>query len=225
MKRCYFIIIPLFFIIGSLAKVYAKTSIHPALLSSKYIHSLTSEAAKGKSYPAGLNNNKFFPIGFSEKGLFAYILDYSDGGCGYCPYLVVLNLVNDEQIVRQFFEGKIDTTQASKILFDWEIQDFDEKNLTRFPAVIGEDQFDVHVECSNLILSSKLRGRKQVSNLDSLQGFYLDYKKNDLLIEGFLKSPLEKRIVIILSGLYYGFEGEVDLFYFTVGAHLEKGFK
>ena len=201
--------------------VYAESKIHSSLLSLQPISSLTYEESKDKSFGFGFNGNRFFPVGFSKNGLFAYIVENSLAS----PSLIISNLVNDKQVATQQLYDKIDTTQASKLLFDLKIQDFEEKKLIRFPAVIDNDEYRALVEGSKLILNSKLKGRKEVSNLDSLQGFYLDYKKNDLLIEGFFRSPFEKRIVIILSGLYSGFEGEVDLLYFTVGAYLEDDFK
>ena len=210
-------IIVLFLMMNVFYTVHAETKIHSALLSLRPISSSTYEASKDKSFRFGFNGNKFFPVGFSKKGLFAYIVENSPAS----PSLIVSNLVNDEQVAIQNVNDKEDTAQASKMLFDLEIEDFEEKKLIHFPAVIDDDEYSVIVENSILMLNSKLKGQKRISDLDSLQSFYLDYKKNDLLIEGFLKSPFEKRIVVILSGLYSGFEGEVDLLYFIVGAHLE----
>ncbi len=201
--------------------LYAETKIHSSFPYLQPISSLTYEASKDKSFGFGFNGNKFFPVGFSKNGLFAYIVENSLAS----PSLVVSNLVSDEQVAIQQLDDKTDTTQASKLLFDLKIKDFEEKKLIRFPAIVDDDEYSVFVKDAKLILNSKLKGQKEISNLDSLQGFYLDYKKNDLLIEGFLRSPFEKRIVIILSGLYSGFEGEVDILYFTVGAHLENGFR
>lgn len=201
--------------------VYAEGKIHSSLLSLQPISSLTYEASKDKSFGFAFNDNRFFPVGFSKNGLFAYIVENSLAS----PSLIVSNLISDEQVAIQQLADKTDTTQASRLLSDFKIHYFGKKKLIRFPAVIDNDEYSVFVKESNLILNSKLKGRKEISNLDSLQGFYLDYKKNDLLVEGFLRSPFEKRIVIILSGLYSGFEGELDLLYFTVGADLEKDFK
>jgi hypothetical protein len=220
-KNNFLKIIALFLMTHLFDAVYAESKIHSSLLSLQPIPSLTYEESKDKSFGFGFNCNKFFPVGFSKNGLFAYIVENSLAS----PSLVVTNLISDEQVAIQQFNDKTDTTQASKALFYLKIQDFKEKKLIRFPAVIDDDEYSVLIEGSNLILNSKLKGQKEISNLDSLQGFYLDYKKNDLLIEGFFRSPFEKRIVIILSGLYSGFEGEVDLLYFTVGAYLEDDFK
>jgi hypothetical protein len=225
MKRLYLFILGLLWWLTDPASVIqADTEIHPALESLQPISSRTAESAQGQVYPFGLNENPLLPVGFSPEGLFAYVLDYANGGCGYCPQVVVTNLLNDEEVAEQLYVGEFDKAQASALLFGWGIQDLADKKMRLFPAEINGDHYQSWIRDGKLWLSSRRRGQKQVADLGTLQDTLVARKRSDILIEGFLVSPFEERIVILLSGLYLGFEGETDLHYFTVGAHLDKGF-
>jgi hypothetical protein len=123
-KNNFLKIIALFLMTHLFDAVYAESEIHSSLLSLQPISSLTYEESKDKSFGFGFNGNRFFPVGFSKNGLFAYIVENSL----VSPSLVVSNLVSDEQVAIQQLDDKTHTTQASKLLFDLKIQDFEEKN-------------------------------------------------------------------------------------------------
>jgi hypothetical protein len=123
-KNNFLKIIALFLMTHLFDSVYAESKIHSSLLSLQPISSLTYEESKDKSFGFGFNGNRFFPVGFSKNGLFAYIVENSLAS----PSLVVSNLVSDEQVAIQQLDDKTHTTQASKLLFDLKIQDFEEKN-------------------------------------------------------------------------------------------------
>ncbi len=53
------------------------------------------------------NPDILYPLGFSSKGLFAYLIDHSDGACGDCPVVIIHNLQNDRVELVEYLEGNI----------------------------------------------------------------------------------------------------------------------
>ena len=81
----------------------------------------------------------------------------------------------------------------------------------------GDESADDRVQAWALTLSSRNRGSKRVTSKDKVAAA-------NVWIDGYILSPLEPRILIVVSEQKRAFEGyEEDLSFY--GAHLGLGFK
>lgn len=105
--------------------------------------SRTAELAKGFHFaPGDYNENKFYPLGFSPTGEFAYAQGFFDGGCGYCPFVSRFDPINDRILEHQVFEqeGKQFTPESlTAILDEWQIASDKEVPLQAFPYDMDGD--------------------------------------------------------------------------------------
>lgn len=200
---------------------------HPALSTLAPMHSKTADVANGLELPLGYNDNRFYPIGFSPIGKFAYAVGAVDGGCGYCPVVKLFDPVNDRTLEQMHFEQEgnhLDTLSLKAIMEQWQITRDEKVSLRAFPLEVGSDRLSAYLMGEELWLRSERHGVKRVADFSTLRHPMLWLEDSRLQIEGFYLSPVEQRMVIIISVLTRGFEGETDLSYYLVGAHLETGF-
>jgi len=192
--------------------------------------------------------DKFYPIGWSKEGHFAFITEYADEGIGgYMFKIDVINLINDQ--VEWSWESEPDDdnyreeiwkdnyktikTELNKygiiqkrnmeignVFFNYKGKEFNIKLKTE-TEVDRDYGFDVIVG-TKIYLNSPQLGNKKV----------YEYKETDYsmilsqLIAGYIMSPYEDRILIILKNERWGWEGVPSVVYFELtGANLTTGFQ
>lgn len=201
---------------------------HPALSGLTPMPSRTSEHARQQTSGQGyFNDNVLYPLGFNVSGEFAYIVAHKDGGCGYCPNAVLFDPVTDRALERRHFEQEgrqLGASALTDIYQEWMLPPTDTIVLQRFPADIAGDRLEAYIEDDALWIHSGEQGRKKIADFSHLRQPMLWQENTELVIEGFYLSPVEARIVVIVSGLFRGFEGETDIRYYPVGAHLKDGY-
>ncbi len=192
--------------------------------------------------------DKFYPIGWSKEGHFAFITEFADEGIGtYMFRIEIINLVNDK--VEWWWESEPDednyrddnwndnyemikeklnnygiiqkkNMEIGNVFFNYKGKEFNIKLDTK-TEVDRDYGFDVIVG-TKISLQSPQLGSKKV----------YEYKEKDYsmilsqLIAGYLMSPYEDRILIILKNERWGWEGIPSVVYFSLtGSNLTTGFK
>jgi len=191
--------------------------------------------------------DKFFPIGWSKDGKFAYVIEPADEAAGlYFFEIIIQNIISDkiEWQWKPLENEKGSVTQMwtdnyklfQKKLNDYGIiqnefklekpnfkhNDVDYNVILESETAVNEDYgFDVMIG-AKIFLKSKQLGSKQV----------YDYKEKDYsltlaqIIAGVLISPHEDRIVVILKKERSGYEGPPNVIFYTItGGNLTESFK
>ncbi len=190
---------------------------------------------------------QFYPFGWSENGKFAYILKTEmQGRGGYIESFVILDTItddfvwyksfdsvedNDRDLIfnnfkRQMQENKIIQSEISireppvktpddTITFEFS---FVEK---KFPDSADEidRMMEGYYESYTLFGYSQKRGKKKLTHRQG--GIAIS-----IGILGYIKSPFEERVIVIVKSVSRGWEGppnpvDIDL----IGCHLKSGFK
>lgn len=224
----------------------AREQVHPALESPSGI--------TAKLYfrdGRGFNEHTMYPLGFSKQGAFAYFSFSANPWRQPTIYLRILNLITDQQIHRDVFNIPSNDPDAairslisihgkriSDILFQFDIEAPARLPIRKFPLRIADDIVTADVyrksapdkslqECGGRLpeevqvrLASRKNGRKVIASYDvcALNAPSIE------AVEGYMKSPLENRIVVLASGTQYNSENSWDAKLFPIGAHLTKGF-
>ena len=196
--------------------------------------------------------DKLFPIGFSKEGLFAYIVEPADEACGcYFMNFIITNLKTDNVVWEFKYEGSLEDYleeqenmksiwKKNKLLFEEKLNTFgiiQQKSikLEKFPVHYSgngykatlnsykkeKEDWGIEVVVQNQIwLTSSRSGKKMVFN----EAFSTDNFILSANISGFIKSPYEDRIAIMLKQERRGWEGPPNVISFQfIGAHLTDG--
>jgi hypothetical protein len=192
--------------------------------------------------------DKFYPVGWSETGLFAYVTEIADEGSGYYFFKIsIQNMINDkiewEWEPSYNEDGNLDSiwkenlTKINEKLNEYKIiqkTDFvlgltsftylnKQYNLKIFTETEKNKDFGFDIiKSTKVYLSSPQLGTKTI----------YDYKEEDYsmllgqIIAGYIQSPFEDRIAVIIKNERWGYEGPPNLIYFTiVGSNLTESFQ
>lgn len=187
-------------------------------------------------------SDAFYPVGWSENGMFAYIISpsYEDLRAeGRTLDFYVFNAVSDEIV----FHERIDTYDYADgiricesdnndmlcawrdVQYDTVLQYYQIKQQTEFllnPVsfeILGES-FQIEIINGDLCIHSSLKGTKKITS---------NFSHNAVL--GYLMSPYELRIIVVAgdAAIEKGAEGPdatyTRIYYNFYGCHLQKGFK
>ena len=224
----------------------AHERIHPALESP-----VGFSANKYSSDGTAFNEHKMYPLGFSKRGEFAYLVYSSNPWRQPTVYLRVLNLITDQQSHWDVFDMpsrnpdeairllvSMQGKKISDILFQFDIVASSELSVRQFPLSFDDDLVEADVyrksvteksreECGDrtpeeveIRIKSRKNGVKVIASYDTCASNTPFIEA----IEGFMKSPLEDRIVVLASGAQYNSANSLDAKFFPVGAHLTEGF-
>jgi hypothetical protein len=209
----------------------------------------------GSSFPQeALITENFFPIGWSKDGKFAYYAEPGDEACGcYFGELFILDTVNDKELWSFKYNGLddqdkpkyraiTDLWRKNRKLFSNKLNQYGiipqgRFSLLRFPINSASDQLraDLKIEenkdeetriysivkKATLHISSRRGGKKIVH-----EETYPEYGPLDIKVLGYLKSPYEQRVAIIVLEVQRGYEGPPHTTHVNVfGSSLTTGFK
>lgn len=198
----------------------------------------------------------FFPIGWSKDGKFAYYIEPVDEACGcYFGKLVILDLKNDAVVWqfdytseddnevskkpktlaalwaanRKLFsdklnENKIEPQRAARVLpfpISYKTDRMTPTLRVERKAMNKDDRIYGDVSRAIVQLTSRQNGTKTV-----LDEKYPEAMPLYVAMLGYLRSPLEPRVAIILVEIYRGYEGPPHVGQLKiVGAALDKNFR
>ncbi len=204
------------------------------------------------NYDGGYAGNhlidKLYPIGWSKSGKFAYATETSDEGIGvYMFKIEVINLINDE--IEWSWETEADeenyreeiwkdnykefkkylnkheiiqkkNIELGELFFKYKGKEYNLDLITK-NDVDPDFGFEIIVETKILLRSPQL-GQKTV--------FEYEEKNYSMIlnqmIAGYIMSPYEDRILVVLKNERWGSEGIPSVIYFTFsGSNLYTGFK
>lgn len=222
------IIITILWFISSCA---CANDLHPSLRTLQEIVPTIEQSAEGKAFTGTV---RFVPLGFSPAGKFAYIIAGWDDACGSCPHFDIIDLTNDEIVERRVWEDRRveqiieeDGAYLTTALYANDISALEKKELRKFPLEIGREEFTVSVEGtrevgkSSICMHSSVKGSKIIGYVMSEENVVRTVDQ----IEGYLLSPHEKRIVVVMSGTVSGFEFAYLQSFYLFGSHLNVGFE
>ncbi|MCQ2252138.1 MAG: hypothetical protein MJZ61_01675 [Bacteroidales bacterium] len=192
---------------------------------------------------------KFYPIGWSKDGHFAYVVEPADEAAGlYFFQLVIRNMISDKDVyvwkpedemesgsVRQVWKDNQMSFAAKlneyKIVPDNNIKllgtEFNTANnkykVTIENKMETEPDFGFEVvKTTNIFIKSPELGVKQI----------FSYTENDAniclgrIVQGVIKSPFEERVAVLVRTEECGYEGPPNVIKtFLVGSDLERSFK
>ena len=192
---------------------------------------------------------KFYPIGWSKDGKFAYVIEPADEAAGlYFFKLIIQNMINDKEVYRWEPDEDPETGSVTQMWKDYQmtfaaalnehkiIPQNDIKLLgTEFNTEDGkykvtiENQMETDpdfgfevVKSTNIDIKSSELGTKRIYS-------YTEKDYNQCLgriVQGVIKSPYEKRVAVLVKEELRGYEGPPNVVReFLVGADLERSFK
>lgn len=193
--------------------------------------------------------DKFYPIGWSKDGNFAYIIEPADEGLGnYVFGIIIINLVSnkilwdwytdpvvDEDLYREDIWKKNYDEFKKQLNINGIIQvrniklldkyfSYDKKDFVVRAETKTEKDPDLKIELinhCNIFIKSPDLGEKQISSTDYEMSMILEQQ-----IAGCILSPFEDRVVVILKSERWGYEGPPDVVEFELfGSNLSTGFK
>ncbi|MEP7038530.1 MAG: hypothetical protein ABI891_09305 [Acidobacteriota bacterium] len=209
------------------------------------------EAEEAKS--GALLREKFYPIGWSKDGKFAYYVEPPDEACGcYFAKLVIQDLRNDK-VLWVYDNAKVafENEQPEETIAEhWKKhQALFSRKLAQY-AIVPQKSFTLLTspfEFKNDSLTPVIKINLEVTNEDSVKGniilrlmsknkgsktiYEKNYKKTyegirNAEVSGILMSPFEARATIIMVETYRGYEGPPNITNIKiVGATLNGGFK
>ena len=192
---------------------------------------------------------KFYPIGWSKDGKFAYVIEPADEAAGlYFFKLIVQNMISDKEVYR--WEPEEDPEKGSVKQMWKDNQMTFATNLNQHKIIPQNDikllgtefstedgKFKVTIEntmdtdpdfgfevvkSTNIYIKSPELGTKKIYS-------YTEKDYNQCLgriVQGVIKSPYEKRVAVLVKEELRGYEGPPNVVReFLVGADLERNFK
>lgn len=206
-----------------------------------YAVSMPAMMSYGYDGDPGYDATEFYPIGFSEDGLFAYALydDYIEG-VGDCTrlHVIIQDLVTDD-IEYEYTYMEEFTALPFETVWEMTYEEFDNQFATyqiknddlkmeTFPIVHETDtltyEFALEFDEMNMIDSFKLKidsvknGTKTIHRQRKTEAVNVE-------IAGYIDSPYEDRVAVIMIKTFKGEDGPpLPVTVFPVGCHLEKGF-
>jgi hypothetical protein len=201
-----------------------------------------------------LITENFFPVGWSKDGKFAYYTEPGDEACGcYFGQLIILDTVNDKELWSFKYNGLddqdkpkyraiTDLWRKNRRLFSDKLNQYGiipqgRFSLLRFPINGASDQLRADLKLEEKEdEESRLYGpiKKATLQISSRRGgtkivheeTYPEYGLLDMKVLGYLKSPYEQRIAIIMLEVWRGYEGPPHVTHVKVaGSSLTTGFK
>ncbi|MBQ3689443.1 MAG: hypothetical protein II937_06190 [Bacteroidales bacterium] len=192
---------------------------------------------------------KFYPIGWSKNGLFAYIIEPVDEAAGlYFFKIVIRNMINDKEVwswqpedepekgsVRQMWkdygmmftnklnEYKIIQQKDQKLLgSEFSYKDKKFKVLIENKLETDEDYGFEVVKGTNIFIKCPELGFKKIYSYTE-KDYSLCLGK---IIQGVIISPFEDRVAVLVKTEKRGYEGPPNVIEeFLVGANLVESFK
>lgn len=192
---------------------------------------------------------KFYPIGWSKNGMFAYIVEPVDEAAGqYFFKFVIKNMINDKEVWTWEPKDEPETGNVRKMWKDYgmiftgklsEYKIVQQKNLKMFGSefTYKDKKFKVTIEnkmetnedfgfevvkSTNIFIKSPDLGEKKIHS----------YTENEYnlcvgkIVQGVLISPFEDRVAVIVKTERCGYEGPPNVVEeFLVGANLVESFK
>lgn len=192
--------------------------------------------------------DKFYPLGWSKDGFFAYITEVADEGSGYYFFKIsIQNMINDkiewEWEPAYTEDGTIDAvwSENKKLIMNKLV----EYNIIQSKdIVLGTKSFTYLNKQYNLKIITDTQEnegfgfeviKSTTVNLTSPQlGTKTIYENTEdgysmllgQIIAGYIQSPYEDRIAVILKNERWGYEGPPNLIYFTIiGSNLTESFQ
>ena len=201
-----------------------------------------------KSLPSQLISAKFYPIGFSQNGKFAYAIAPADEACGcYFFEFRIQDLVTDEVLFRYLYssdkepqteryENISDLWAAKSAMFAQKMRHYQiTRNIPAFDSSITDFQVQItkrefsepglsdtkFIRSARFEVQNSASGKKIVANLQ----FEKLYVKQ-LEAIGYYKNPYENRVALLITRIDRGWEGLPQVLNFEViGVHQTKGFR
>ncbi len=195
--------------------------------------------------------DKFYPIGWSKDGKFAYVIEPVDEATGFYFITIAIQDLNSDKVLWKFeytvkdeIEGKdLETTWKEKYaeikakLNEYKIEQQKDFQLGSTEFSVENNEFNLKVETNKtdseyfpgmevlekfaVKLSTSTLGSKEIFSEKEETGVLID-----ALVVGQFKSPYENRIAVLVSTEQIGYEGPPNVIAFKlVGANLDKGFK
>jgi hypothetical protein len=214
---------------------FQNRSSYPEPTEVKYIFSEKDE--NGFSYL----NDRFFPIGWSGDGKFAYALEPADEACGcYFFSIYVQDMATDKIIWKWEFNNSDDPEKQidlSKIwkqksnfftnkLNEFKIEPVSYNKISSFP--ITTDDADMSCAISNSFNENPLgflniketKIYLKANNKTQKKIYHKNFRPEkegfsyqlSNTVFGYLKNPFENRIAIVYSPLYRGYEGPPNVY-------------
>jgi hypothetical protein len=200
----------------------------------------------GPGFPGGF---QFCPLGWSADGKFAWLESRDIDGRGGTIYTYIIYDAVEDMFVFSRSDDSFDWgtdleateeeswkrsgNEVSAALSKYGIVQSRSITVEPFPLQRDGDSYTASLEIQNvpptnesdeervqsyaLVLGSRTRGSKTVSTRDGLGAM-------KVWIDGYILSPLEPRILLVVSVQTRAFEGYEESLYFF-GAHLRLGFR
>jgi hypothetical protein len=192
---------------------------------------------------------KFYPIGWSKNGLFAYVIEPADEAAGqYFFKLVIKNMISDKEVYVWEPDDELENGSVKQMWKDYnmtfaeklnEYKIIPQKDIkllgTEFTTDNGKYKVTIEnkmetdpdygfevVKTTNIHIKSQELGSKQIYS-------YTEKDFNPCLgriVQGVIKSPYENRVAVFVREELRGYEGPPNVIQqFLVGADLERSFK
>ena len=195
--------------------------------------------------------DKFYPIGWSNDGKFAYILEPVDEATGFYFITIAIQDLNSDKILWKFEYTEKDGIEDKDLAATWKEQyneikaKLNEHKIEQLADFeLGKTEFDNDNNKFNLKVEAKKTESSDFAGMEVLEKFAIKLSTSTLgskeifskkesesrlieaLVVGQLKSPHENKIAVLVSTEQIGYEGPPNVITFKiVGANLEKGFK
>jgi len=193
--------------------------------------------------------DRFYPIGWSKNGNFAYIIEPADEGLGnYMMGIVVVSLISDEVIWDWYTEPGVDDELYREEVWKNNYDEFKE-NLNKLGIIQNRDMeflddyfvFDnqdymlrieiersddnaMNIETvshSSIYLKAPSIGEKLIA-----ESFYEESMILGQQVVGCFVSPYEERIAIVVKSERWGWEGPPNIVEYEIfGSNLLTGFQ
>jgi len=193
--------------------------------------------------------DKFYPIGWSKDGFFAYVSEPADEATGF--YFFKINIINTNTNAvawtweinekNEIENGTLNGTWATnydvfkKALNEYKIVMQKGISVSTFPFKSDAGNFDVVTKLSHtkdpfgygfdVVAEVDLKiksdkGNKEIFKINTKEEAYLNYQ-----VIGLVKSPYQEQIAIFVRKELRGYEGPPNVILFeTIGCNLTDGF-
>lgn len=218
----------------------------------------TEEIEQAYSCPAELKysqqsdeyiTEKFYPIGWSKDGLFAYIIEPADEASGqYFFEFVIRNMISDKVVFSWKPEDELEEGNIKQMWKDYNVTFSQKLNQYKIiqqekPQLLGtefsykDNKFKVTIE--NKMVTDPDYGFEVVKGTTiyikspelGTKNIYSYTEKEQVLcigkiVQGVLLSPFEDRVAVLVKTEKCGYEGPPNVIeQFLVGANLVESFK